>query len=228
MVPLSLATVIRSSAGVATESEGDQWIRRLADDAAICREWVEDAVAVINQAIRGCRVGTQDPYVTEVTRADARRWHIGWGTAAQATRGEWTQAVAVPPDKGSSLSREARLWPGHIMAGFLAERYRVLEGEDLLLRTYLEVEQGRSRAAATLAHAGARLLLAELDPPATEGEMRAHQSIYDVVSPLRELADRALQEPLGPDETEALLRDTGAARIAIEKLRRDSERPHGD
>lgn len=134
-------------------------------DAASARPLVDEALAVLNRAIRAYRAAAADPYVVEVTRGDARAVRVGFG-GADLVRGEWDDAVVLPASRGPRMGRAERLRPTEIVADVLAARKTILDGEDVLLRAVLDLEQGRSDVAAAQLDLAVQLLLAEPAGPA--------------------------------------------------------------
>lgn len=120
---------------------------------------VDEAVTVLNRAIRAYRAAAADPYVVEVTRADARAVRVGYGGQGLAD-GAWDDAVVLPPPVRSRGDRAARLRPTEVVADVLAGRRDVLEGEDVLLRAVLDLEAARPAAAARQLAVAVDLLVA--------------------------------------------------------------------
>lgn len=160
-VPLLLATFIRGTVPLAPEAATAELLR-IAEDEDAQQAWVRDGLAVLNQAIRAYRAGAGDPYVTEVAQRDARVTRIGYGTAEGLPDGQFARAAQLPPPLGLRASREERLAPSETTADVLAGRTTILEGEDLLLRAYTDLDHGRTRAAALQVRAAVHLLELEL------------------------------------------------------------------
>jgi hypothetical protein len=125
--------------------------------------YVDEALTVMNLAVRAYRAGTHDPYAIEVTRRDARRVRIGYGTTEDVQEGRWQATLDLPSPIGRRTSRIERLRPEEAVAGVLSGRSRVLESEDLLLRALIDLDNHRTRAAAYQVSAAMRLLPLELD-----------------------------------------------------------------
>jgi hypothetical protein len=160
-VPLLLATFIRATDPLSPE-DADAELLRIAEDEDRQQAWVTQGLLVLNRAIRAYRAGSRDPYVTEVARRDARTVRIGYGTTEGLPDGLFTRAAVLPPPLGVKASREERLAPSETTADVLAGRTTILEGEDLLLRAFTDLDHGRSRAAALQARAAIHLLELEL------------------------------------------------------------------
>lgn len=160
-VPLLLATFIRGTEQLDAD-EADTRLVAIAQDEDEQQRWVADGLAVLNTAIRAYRAGSRDPYVTEVAQRDARAVRIGYGTTEHLPSGTFTRAAVLPPPIGLKPSREERLVPSETTADVLAGRISVMEAEDLLLRTYMDLDHGRTRAAALQLRAALHLLELEL------------------------------------------------------------------
>jgi hypothetical protein len=158
-------------------------------DGASAEPLVHEALVVLNRAVRAYRAAAADPYVVEVTRADARAVRIGHGSA-DLVRGDWDDAVALPALEAARLGRADRLRPTEIVAAVLACRASILDGEDVLLRAVLDIEQGRPDVAAAQLELAVALLL---DEPAGPGSRLAG---------VRERST-GVRERLGEDQTRA-------------------------
>jgi len=168
-VPLLLATFIRGTEPLSSD-DADAALLAIAEDEDAQQRWVADGLEVLNKAIRAYRAGARDPYVTEVAQRDARVVRIGYGTTADLPSGKFTRAAVLPPPIGVRPSREERLVPSETTADVLAGRAVVMEAEDLLLRVYVDLDHGRTRAAALQLRAALHLLELELgETPGTDG-----------------------------------------------------------
>lgn len=175
---------------------------------------VEEGLWIVNRAVTAYRACAADPYVSDLTRADAVAVRVGYGSAHQLKDGNWEEMIAVPPPAEPRMSRASRLMPTQGMAAVLAGRARTLESEHLILRVLLDLEHDRLRAAATGLQAAHALLVAELGEELLDGTVRTR---FDGVNGSREaiaeLAQRAITEPLsGGDRTrlDELAEDAGA------------------
>ncbi|WP_320671836.1 hypothetical protein [Patulibacter defluvii] len=195
-VPVALASFVEGSAPLATKQEARARLDEIERQEPLQQRWIDEGLEVLNRAIRAHRAGAGDPYVGEVTRRDARAVRIGYGTTSQVSDGAWTEALVLPPPAGGRQRRAAALAPSQTVADALTGRQAILEGEDLLLRTHLDLDHGRTRAAALQAAAALRLLEVELG--AADGELAA------AVAATAALADAALRGPLADGELEQL------------------------
>lgn len=160
-VPLLLATFIRGTNPL-DRSRADAELLRIAEDDDAQQGWVAEGLLVLNRAIRAYRAGSRDPYVREVAQRDSRVTRIGYGTTESLPDGVFTRAAVLPPPYGIKASREERLAPSETTADVLAGRVQMLEGEDLLLRAFMDLDHGRTRAAALQIRAAIHLLELEL------------------------------------------------------------------
>jgi len=125
-------------------------------------ELVEQTVDVVNLAVRAYRAAARDPFLAEITPADAREIRIGFGDAKEIVKGGWTEAFVPAPPRTRRLSREERLRPTEVVSLALSGRLPLLAAEEMALRTMLDLESGRPRAAAVQLRACVDLLIAEL------------------------------------------------------------------
>lgn len=204
-VPLMLATFIRATEPMA-EAEADALLLRIAEDDDAQQVWIADGLRVLNRAIRAYRAGSRDPYVTEVAQRDARFTRLGYGTTESLPDGRFTRAAILPPPVGVKPTREERLQPAETTADVLAGRTTILEGEDLLLRAYTDLDHGRTRAAALQVRAAVHLL--ELEFAAVEGGGALRADFESLAARADQLVAGVAVGPLGDAdrvELEALL-----------------------
>jgi hypothetical protein len=130
------------------------------------RAWLEDlngdhdvlaTVAVINRVLHAHRIAAADPYVHEVSPAQALTIRAGWGEGEQVADGRWLHAHELPwtgqaRGSGGSLrggrARSLALRPQERLAELLGARSRTLLCEELALRARLDIDQGRTTHAA--------------------------------------------------------------------------------
>jgi len=157
-VPVYVAALLFATRAFGDPAAAGAALARWRADAASAEPLVCEALAVLNRAVRAYRAAAAHPYVVEVTRTDARAVRVGYG-GADLVRGEWEDAVVLPAPQESRLGRAARLRPTEIVADVLAGRGAILDGEDVLLRAVLDIEQGRPDAAAGQLELAAGLLI---------------------------------------------------------------------
>ena len=161
-VPLSILTFIEGSAPIASQREADRLLGEIRVSADAQESWIRRGLETVNLAIRAHRICAPEPYAIDVTRRDPRAIRIGHGTTEQVQEGRWSEAIDIPRPPGGKVNRIQRLRPAEAVAAVLSGRHRLFEAEDLLVRTLLDLDHGRSRAAAHQAGAAMRLLRAEL------------------------------------------------------------------
>lgn len=210
-VPLQLASYVEASAPIHDEREARERLEEVAQMSDLQARWVEEGLSVLNRAIAGHRAGAGDPYVLEVARRDARRVRIGFGTSQEVAEGGWTEALDIPSPPGPRASRASTLAPAEAVADALTGRLPVLQCEDLLVRVFLDLDHGRTQAAALQAEAGLRLLLAET---VTEDDR-----VRDATTTAAELSDLAVTRPLSEPEVERLLGAVAAGTRVLETRR---------
>jgi hypothetical protein len=160
-VPLSLVTFVKGTRPFQDEREASSLLGQVRQSEEAQDAFVGEALEVLNLAIRAHRAGTHDPYALEVTRRDARSVRIGYGSTEEVQEGRWRTAIELPPPSGRRPRRIERLRPAEAVAGVLAGHATVLESEDLLVRGLIDLDNGRTRAAAFQVNAALRLLTAE-------------------------------------------------------------------
>jgi hypothetical protein len=168
-VPLSLVTFVKGTVPLSDKQEADRHLDAVRVSEESQDELVAEALAVLNLAIRAYRVGAHDPYAIEVTRRDARAVRIGYGSTEEVQEGRWRVAVELAPPRGRRAKRVERLRPAEAVAAVLSRRTTILEGEDLLSRALIDLDNQRTRAAAFQVAAAIRLLPTEVDPDSEPG-----------------------------------------------------------
>jgi hypothetical protein len=205
-VQLFVYTVVKGTRALDDLAEAEAFFATLRDSLEQAEEWVADALEIVNRAIAAHRACAADPHAIEVSRMHPRSVRVGYGTGEKVFHGTWEQAVELPAPAGPRIRRELRLMPQHGMADVLAAGAPVLEGEELVLRTGVDLEHGRSRAAAVGLRGGVQLLLGELMGGATDSRTADRlDELRERSGELDDLAGRALEGPLGDDDTASLL-----------------------
>jgi hypothetical protein len=194
-VPLALAMLIRARARAGSERDAQALLRKIDSSEAEQESWIGAALDDLNQAIRAYRAAAVDPYVTEVTRSDPRRVRIGYGTGAEVYDGNWTAAITIPAPRGPRLSRGDRLGPTEAVAGVLSRRAFALDCEDLAMRALLDVDRGRTRAAAVQLRAAFELFWAEISNEISPADVAKRiEALRAREKDVTELAERGLRE----------------------------------
>jgi hypothetical protein len=153
-VTTSRVTVI-DPVSLSAENQARAWLAELDREREIGA-----AVEVVNRVIHSQRIASADPYVHEVSPAQALVIRAGWGEGEQVADGRWLHARALPwsagahrPGAGRRAGRD-RSWalrPQERLAALLGARGSALLCEELALRARQDLDHGR------LAHAALEL-----------------------------------------------------------------------
>jgi len=181
------------------------------------RAWLEEldrerevlsAAGVVNRVLHAHRIASADPYVREVSPAQALIIRAGWGEGEQVADGAWLHARELrwPPHvrgrarRRAGRDRSAVLRPQERLAALLGERTHMLLCEELVLRARLDLDQGRpAHAALQLRHAYAAAL-AEM-PSEGRQDLALRLAELEKLDPqVRALADAAIAGEGAPDE----------------------------
>jgi hypothetical protein len=153
-VPTSRVTVIDPIA-LAAETQARAWLAELDRDHEV---WA--ATAVVNRVIHSHRIASADPYVHEVSPAQALVIRAGWGEGEQVADGRWLHARALSSSSGWAAgsaagsrrgARRDRSWalrPQERLAALLGARNEALLCEELALRARQDLDHGRVAHAA--------------------------------------------------------------------------------
>jgi hypothetical protein len=221
-VPLQLATVIRATRSLRDGRAAAAWLEELRTDPVKEEEFIDDALMVLGRAVRGYRIGAGDPYVTDVTRADARAIRVGYGDGKEVSDGRWHAAylVLVPHER---LSRADRIKPAEIVAGVLNHRAPVFDADELLLRAVLDLDQARPRAAAFQLRAMLDLVGEELVQRGYAGDVQERLDRVEAHAPrVRDLCDRSFAAALGEPEIAFLVEVAEEAGALLNAVRSHS------
>jgi hypothetical protein len=202
---VSVATVIFGTRMLDDERHGQAFLKAIQASASEREGLVGEALRILNRSISAYRACAADPYVVELTRSDPRVVRVGHGTNEQVVVGAWAEAVTAPEPPAPRQERTVRLMPQQAVAATLAGRSSTLEGEELLLRGLVDLEQGRPRAAAYQLSAAWDLLQAELAVATAGARARAQQEVAtEAARDLRDLAAAARRGPLDEQQVVAL------------------------
>lgn len=161
-VSILIASLIGATNAFASHSDAVSFLDGCRASEEEQRTLVTQCVDVINLAIRGYKSAARDPFAAEIEAADAREVRIGYGEPDELAKGGWTEAFNPPPPRAPRMSRAERLAPHEVVANVVSGRLPLLAAEDLALRTMLDLEHGRPRAAALQLRACLELIVAEL------------------------------------------------------------------
>jgi hypothetical protein len=163
-VATSRVTVI-DPVPLSAEAQARAWL------AEVDRERdVRATVAVLNRVLHLHRIASADPYVHEVSPAQALVIRAGWGEGEQVADGRWLHARELPwtPHRGSRgarrmlAGRAAAMRPLERLAAMLGARGSSLLCEEFALRARLDLDEGRLRHAALELQAAYAAAIAEL------------------------------------------------------------------
>lgn len=203
-VPLSVLTYVKGTRPLERKSDA---VRQLADirfSELDQQRLVDEGLRAVNLAIRAYRVGAPDPYRIEVMRRDARAIRVGFGSTVQLRSGEWTDAVELPPGAPARRKRVERLRPAEAVGAVLSGASPLLEGEELLLRALIDLDHGRTRAAAQQTYGAMRLLWHELRALPAGSVPFDLERLSDPGRRAEQLAQQATEKPLDPGEIDEL------------------------
>jgi hypothetical protein len=162
-VPTARATIV-DPISVSAEGQARAWLEDLDAERDVRR-----AVAVLNRLLHSQRIAAADPYLHEVSPAQALMIRAGWGEGEQVAYGRWLHARELPPPAAGHrpggrrrrprADRTSALRPEERLAELLGARSAPLLCEDLALRARLDLDQERlSHAAIELDRAYAAAL----------------------------------------------------------------------
>jgi hypothetical protein len=202
-VPVARVTVI-DPASLSAERQAQAWLSELDPERD-----VQAAAGVLNRMLYLHRVACADPYIREVSPAQALVLRAGWGEGEQVADGRWLHARELPaPGAGARRGRwpggrrySSALRPAERLAQLLSGRAQPLLCEELTLRARLDLDQSRPRHAAI----GLQLAFAAAVP---ELRTEDRQDLETRIAELEKLAadvgaqERAAraQGDQGPDE----------------------------
>jgi hypothetical protein len=185
-VAVTRATVIDPKP-LEDEREAQGWLARCAAE----RE-AQAATRTLNGVLWAHSIATADPYMREVTPAQALVIRAGWGTGDQVAAGHWEQARELPWKEPRGRRRTSALRPQERLAALLSGREEALLCEELTLRARRDVDQGRMRHAAVELQGAYEAAVVEL---AAEGR----EDLASRVAELRELHATLHAEPPGEE-----------------------------
>jgi hypothetical protein len=194
--PVSRVTVIGAEA-FSDEDAARAWLNETCQDP---EDDVDRALRSLNRVLQGHRIAAHDPYVREVSRGQAHRVRIGFGTGDELVEGSHSEAFVIPPPR---RKRRQMLEPQGELAGILGGRRPAMPSEDLLLRARLDLTEGRTRQAAIQAAGAGDALEAEMEhDESLPAEVRAW--LTERLPALRELARAALSREPGDGAAETI------------------------
>jgi hypothetical protein len=191
-----VATVVLGTAMLPDAGPGRELLAGAKASVEEQDRWIDRALGVLNRVVWAHRLCAADPYALDLTRADARATRIGYGPAESVVLGHWDAAIAVPSRRSPRVKPEERLMPMDAMTALLAGRAVALESEELILRAVLDLDHGRTRAAAGGIHAAHELLLGETE--GAELPVAARERLDKVIESRERVSELARQARSGP------------------------------
>jgi hypothetical protein len=165
-VATARATIV-DPISLSAERQAYAWLADLDAEREACA-----AVAVLNRVLYCYRIASADPYIHEVSPAQALVIRAGWGEGEQVADGRWLHArelLWAPTGRRSPGTRRpgirrrsAALRPQERLAELLGARGACLLCEELALRARLDLDQGRLLHAAVELDRAFAAALAEL------------------------------------------------------------------
>jgi hypothetical protein len=150
-VTTSRATVI-DPVSVSAETQARAWLEELDREREVLA-----ATAAVNRLLHSHRIASADPFVNEVSPAQALVIRAGWGDGERVADGEWLHARELTWRVGrarggelrrGSRDRSAALRPQERLAALLGGRTTMLLCEELVLRARLDLDHARPDHAA--------------------------------------------------------------------------------
>jgi hypothetical protein len=149
LVTTTRATII-DPVSLSAETQARAWLAELDRE----RE-VRACVAVLNRVIHAHRIASADPYLHQVSPAQALAIRAGWGEGEQVADGRWLHARTLhwpPHGRGSRRrkggDRSSALRPQERLAALLGARESTLLCEEVALRAREDLDHARAAHAA--------------------------------------------------------------------------------
>lgn len=198
-VPLTRVTVVLSDRPFENQERAARWMKQRANDAAARAGLLARAAAVVNRALHALAVSKQDPYVPQLSPAQALAARIGHGLGPELAEGNFTEALPIPTDSPSRRRRIDEVAPQERLAAILGGREQPNCCETFLLRARVDFDAGRLREATLGLAAAVDSMLLELGGERTAPGQESDLSLLSAQrADLVVLADAARLGPLEP------------------------------
>ncbi len=206
-VAVTRATVV-DPIPLAAEIQAQAWLKELDPEHEMWR-----AAGVLNRVLLAQRIAAADPYIHEVSPAQALVVRAGWGLGEQVADGHWEHARELLGSQPRRQRRSSALRPQERLTWMLSGREEALLCEELSLRARRDLDQGR------IGHASVELQSAYAAALSELGE-EGRQDLALRIDELRELratipAGMPSRDSPAPAEQDA---DEQAVRHALERL----------
>jgi hypothetical protein len=208
-VPTARATLVAAEPFGGGDDEARAWLQALRGDEQKANEELDLATRRINRALQAQRLAAADPYVRDVTPAQALVTRIGWGSGDEVAEGRFAEAWELPRER--RRIRRSMEAPEERFAAILGGREPALAAEELVLRARADLDAGRIREAALEARVALEALLAEL--PDAAGRLA------DERAPVGEAANAALRGELGDELAGRLARAVASMEQVLKRHR---------
>jgi hypothetical protein len=191
---------------LSAENQARTWLAELDREREI-----NAAVTIVNRVIHSHRIASADPYVHEVSAAQALVIRAGWGAGEQVADGRWGHARALPlpghtPGSSGTLrvrgrDRTSVLRPQERLAAMLGARDTALLCEEIALRARQDLDHARVTHAALELDRAYALALSELRAEQRQDLAIRLAELEKLHAGVRQQAQAALAEDGGvPDE----------------------------
>lgn len=215
--PTGVARVtVVAAEGFDDEPEAKDWLESACRNEREREDEVEAALRSVNRAIQAHRLSAADPYVREVTSAQAHEVRLGFGRGDELVEGRWQDAAVLPP-AGRRQRRRPMLAPQEQLAGILSGRRPAYASEDLVLRARLDLDQGRTLQSALQLRPALEALEAELRAQGGDTDSAQLDLVHEHSGLLSDIVARGLRGDLDEAQRASL---TAALEHAEQLLRR--------
>jgi hypothetical protein len=177
-LPLTRITAVRPGP-FTDEAAASHWLKAAGESEDTWTPAVEEALRVLNRALRAYASATADSRAGDVGIDHAAAIRLGFGSGEQLADGGYEEAIVLPRET-QRRGRVERLRPQERVAAVLAGHAKVEPWETLILRARLDLDQGRSREAALQLRVGLEALLAAEE--ASEELRGARQGVGDAAN----------------------------------------------
>jgi hypothetical protein len=207
-VPTSRATVVRPEP-FGSREEASRWLAAMRANDLAMNDELEEALRILNRALRAHRAATANPWLPEVSADHALVARIGYGRGEAVAEGRFGEALELPRPGARRVKRSMEA-PEERFAALLGGREQALVGEELVLRARADLAAGRPREAALQARVALEALIGELPSETALAELRAS---------VAEAAGAALRGELDAAETASIEEAVQAMEAALRRHR---------